>query len=109
FRGMNHAVRGGMEAAMVRGSSRALRGWAARWMVGVLIAAGCATGPHQQVPIAELTQPLEFSAGQTLKATKPSQVGGFGSAVAVSGRTAIVGATDPNAKGSAYLFERTDD
>jgi hypothetical protein len=70
---------------------------------------GCATGPSQEAPVARLAEPLEFSTGQVLKATQPSQVGAFGTAVAVSRGTAIVGAADINAKGSAYVFERTGD
>jgi hypothetical protein len=74
-----------------------------------LIAASCADSPHGQPPLAESVAPLAWSEGQKLDASRPSLVGGFGTALALSGNTALVGASEVNLKGAVYVLARTDE
>ena len=77
-------------------------GWA-------LLAVACTTERSGPASLARSLEQLTWSDGQTLKAEEPSQVGAFGSALALSGDLALIGAPEANGPGSGYLFQQSAD
>jgi hypothetical protein len=68
----------------------------------------CSTDPKRELPVAQSVEALDFSPGQPLHASKVSQVGSFGTSVAVSDDTALVGAIEGDFEGAVYVCSRGD-